>query len=104
MKKNYNKLVRDKIPQIIESKGGKATITKLNDNEYLKELNKKLQEEINEYLFSEEVEELADIQEVIYAIVKAKGIKINDFETIRLNKVEKRGAFENKIFLVDVEE
>ena len=104
MKKGYNKLVRDKIAQIIESKGGKANTKILNSEEYLVELNKKLQEEVKEYLESGEVEELADIQEVLLALVKAKGKTIKDFEDIRLNKVEKRGAFEDKLFLIDVEE
>ena len=63
-----------------------------------------MQEEVKEYLESGEVEELADIQEVLLALVKAKGKTIKDFEDIRLNKVEKRGAFEDKLFLIDVEE
>lgn len=104
MKKLYNKLVRDKIPQIIENKGQKANTKILSNEEYLNELNKKLQEEVKEYLLSEEVEELADIQEVLLALVKIKGVELKEFESIRFNKVEKRGAFENKIFLIDVEE
>lgn len=104
MKKVYNKLVRDKVAEIIENKGGKANTKILNNKEYIVELNKKLQEEVKEYLASGEIEELADIQEVLLAIVKAKDVKLCDFEKIRLNKVEKRGAFENKLFLIDVEE
>lgn len=104
MKKVYNKLVRDKIAQVIENKGGKANTKILNDEEYLKELNKKLEEEVKEYLQSGEVEELADIEEVVLALVKAKGVSLEQFEQIRLQKVEKRGAFENKLFLIDVEE
>jgi len=104
MKKVYNKLVRDKITQIIENNGGKSSTKILNDEEYLVELNKKLQEEVNEYLQSGEVEELADIQEVVYALVKAKGVNLQDFEKIRLQKVEKRGAFKDKLFLIEVEE
>lgn len=104
MKKIYNKLVRDKIAQFIEQNGGKANTKILTEEEYLKELNKKLEEEVKEYLQSGEVEELADIEEVVLALVKLKGVSAEKFEEIRLQKVEKRGAFENKLFLIDVEE
>ena len=104
MKKIYNKLVRDKIAQVIEQNGGKANTKILTEEEYLKELNKKLEEEVKEYLQSVEVEELADIEEVVLALVKLKGVSADKFEEIRLQKVEKRGAFENKLFLIDVEE
>ena len=97
---SYNKLVRDKIPKIIESKEGRSCKVKiLNNEEYLIELNKKIQEELQEYLESGEIEELADLEEVLRAILDSKGISYEDFEKIRLEKVNKRGAFKNKIFL-----
>lgn len=103
--KTYNKLVRDKIPEIIKSNGAKSVNTKiLNNQEYLTALNTKLQEEINEYLSSGEVEELADIEEVLRAILETKQTSYSDFEQIRQNKVNKRGAFKNKIFLESVDE
>lgn len=99
MEKIYNKLVRDKIPEIIE-KDNCIPITRiLNDEEYIKELNKKLKEEINEYLEDDNTEELADVVEVIMQFLDSKNINIEDFEKIRKTKVEKRGAFKNKIFL-----
>ncbi len=99
MEKVYNKLVRDKIPEIIR-KDNCTPITKvLNNEEYMDELNKKLKEETNEYLVDNNVEELADIVEVIYAILDSKDVSIEEFETIRKAKIEKRGAFKNKIFL-----
>ena len=101
--KEFNKLVRDKIPTIIENDGRKVNIKKLTNEEYKKELNKKLQEEIKEYFEDNNVEELADIVEVIYGIVKSMGLSIEDFEKIRLEKVEKRGAFDNKIYLISSE-
>ena len=101
--KEFNKLVRDKIPSIIENDGRKVNIKKLTNEEYKKELNKKLQEEIKEYFEDNNVEELADIVEVIYGIVKSMGLSIEDFEKIRLEKVEKRGAFDNKIYLISSE-
>ena len=97
--KTYNKLVRDKIPDIINSKNEVAITRKLNDEEYFNELNKKLKEEVNEYLEDYSVEELADIVEVIYGILNSKNVSIEEFEIIRLNKVNKKGAFDKKIFL-----
>ena len=97
--KTYNKLVRDKIPEIIESNGEVPKTRILSDEEYLIELNKKLQEEMQEYLASYDIEELADIEEVLLAILDAKNLSHEEFENIRTRKVEKRGAFKNKIFL-----
>ena len=102
--KTYNKLVRDKIPEIVKNNGGEPKTRILNESEYLDELNKKLQEEVTEYLESGAVEELADIEEVLRAILKAKKVEQNDFENIRLSKVQKRGAFDDKIFLESVDE
>lgn len=102
--KIYNKLVRDKIPEIIAA-DNKTCITKiLSDQEYLEMLNKKLQEELNEYLENNNIEELADLQEVLLAILDAKGITFTQFETIRKTKVAQRGAFKKKILLERVEE
>ena len=97
--KKYNKLVRDKIPEIMISKGCKPATRILNDEEYILELNKKLLEEVDEYLKDGEVLELADITEVILAILKFKGVSFDEFESMRLEKVDKRGAFDDKIFL-----
>lgn len=97
--KIYNKLVRDKIPEIIKAEGKQVNIRILNDEEYKEELNKKLQEEVNEYLEDNNVEELADIVEVIYGILNSKNVSIEQFEKVRKAKAEKRGAFQNKIFL-----
>ena len=101
--KEYKKLVRDKIPQIIKSNGEEPKTRILDDEEYLKELNIKLTEEVKEYLEDGNVEELADIVEVIYGILDAKKVTLEEFENIRKSKVEKRGAFKEKIFLDYVE-
>ena len=102
--KIYNKLVRDKIPDIIKS-DNKTCLTKvLDDEEYLSSLNTKLQEEMKEYLESGEVEELADLEEVLRAILDVKKVSYEDFEKIRLEKVSKRGAFKKKIFLESVDD
>jgi len=97
--KEFNKLVRDKIPEIIKMNGESCDIQILSDEEYLNELNKKIQEELKEYLESGDVEELADIEEVLRAILDAKGVSYDEFEKIRQTKVDKRGAFKQKIFL-----
>ena len=97
--KIYNKLVRDKIEEIMISNGAKPITRILSDEEYKKELDKKLLEEIKEYLESGEIEELADIEEVILAILNTKGKTKENLEEIRKNKVLKRGAFYKKIFL-----
>ena len=101
--KIYNKLVRDKIPEIIAKNNEHCRTRRLNDEEYLLELNKKLQEEMKEYLDSGNIEELADLEEVLRAILDVKKVSYEEFETIRLKKVEKRGAFRKKIFLESVD-
>ena len=101
--KVYNKLVRDKIAQIIISKGERCNTRVLNDDEYLRELNLKLQEELKEYFESGDVNELADIEEVLRAILDAKNVSYDEFEKIRKDKVEKRGAFKEKLFLIDAD-
>ena len=98
----YNKLIRDKIPEIIEQSGKKALVEELDDKLYKKYLDEKLGEEIQEYLSSDSTDELADLVEVIYAILKYKGIDINEFELIRKRKAEKRGAFDKKLLLKEV--
>src|SRR6056297_1584909 len=92
MKKiSYNKLVRDKIPEIIEASGKKYTVKNMDKNEHINYLNKKLQEELNEYYEEYEIEELADLVEVIYSILDLKNISIEDFHSMRLNKSNRRG-------------
>ncbi len=102
--KIYNKLVRDKIPNIIEAKNQKCITREMKDDEYLKALNTKLQEELKEYLESGEIEELADLEEVLRAILDVKGVSYDNFEKIRNNKVAKRGAFKKKILLISADD
>ena len=99
MKKVYNKLVRDKIPEIIEKSGNKCVISTLSDEEYAKMLDEKLLEEVAEYKADKNAEELADILEVVYAIAKNKGITEEDLNEIRAQKQHKRGGFDKKIYL-----
>ena len=101
--KTYNKLVRDKIVDIIEGDGRKAQYKILNNEEYKKELNKKLQEEVKEYLEDNSVEELADVVEVVYGILESMNVSIEEFEKVRQDKVQKRGAFHKRIYLEESE-
>lgn len=101
--KIYNKLVRDKIPEIIAGDNGKTCVTRIMaDDEYLESLHTKMQEELTEYLESGETEELADLEEVLRAILAIKGVSYEEFEKIRTGKVKKRGAFQKRIFLESV--
>jgi len=103
MEKIYNKLVRDKVPDIINTnENGIATSRTLNDIEYAKELNLKLQEEVNEYLASENLEELADILEVIHSMLSVKGKSFGELDTMRIEKANSRGGFGGRIFLEKV--
>ena len=99
----YNKLVRDNIPEIILNNGEIPKVRTLSDDEFLKELEKKLVEEVNEYILSKDETELADIAEVLFAICKAKGISEDRLLELRENKNAKNGAFNRKIFLISKE-
>ncbi|MGI6449107.1 MAG: phosphoribosyl-ATP pyrophosphohydrolase [Desulfitobacteriia bacterium] len=98
----YNKLVRDRIPEIIEKSGKKAITAILDDTAYKKLLNEKLSEELQEYLDSDKVEELADLVEVIYAILDFKHVSLTEFENLRCSKAQERGAFRKRILLQEV--
>lgn len=101
----YNKLVRDKIPEDIDSElGRKCKYRILEDTEYLKELNRKVLEEANEFIEENSIEELGDLMEVINAIMKLKGYNMEEIEKVMKAKEEKKGAFNNKIFLEYVDE
>lgn len=97
--KIYNKLVRDKIKDIMIKNGADPVTKVLTEEECLIELDKKLLEEVNEYLTDGNVEELADIEEVLRAILDIKKVSYTEFEEIRKEKVIKRGAFKKRIFL-----
>lgn len=100
--KNYNKLVRDYIPEIIAASGKTCTIETLSDADYLTMLDAKLNEELAEYQESKSLEELADLLEVIQAVVKARGYTLEELEQIRVEKAAKRGGFEKKLILKQV--
>lgn len=100
----HEKLVRDRIPEVIE-KSGKTCVTRvLSDEEYLAALDAKLQEELNEYQADKSMEELADLLEVMMAVAEARGHTFAEVEAIRRQKAEKRGSFRERIWLESVTE
>ena len=98
------KLVRDKIPDIIRTAGKEPIIEILSQEDYLKELDRKLDEEVAEYQEDKSIEEMADILEVLFAICEAKGYSIEELMQVRKNKMEKRGGFKNRIYWVGNED
>ena len=100
--KKYNKLVRDRIPEIIEASGKICATEILSDEAYLRMVDAKLDEELAEYHSDQTIEELADLLEVIYAAAMARGYTLEQLESVRAAKAEKRGAFANKILLKEV--
>lgn len=97
----YNKLVRDKIPEMCLSTGDIPVMRHLQDDDaYLQALTNKLGEEAAEVKETPTIEELADVVEVVHAICKAIGCSPEDVEQARLQKREERGGFEDRVFLV----
>lgn len=104
----YNKLVRDFIPQVIEKAGSEFSTRILSEEEYIIEVKKKLSEELKEYneaqTNEDAVEEIADILELLHAAVKIHGSSFEQLEEVRKSKADKRGGFEKRIFLIEVED
>jgi predicted house-cleaning noncanonical NTP pyrophosphatase (MazG superfamily) len=102
--KTYNKLIRDRIPEIIEKDGGKAKIRILNDKEYHEELLKKIVEEAKEVLETkgereELTKELGDVLEILDYLIKVFNLDREEIEKVRQERKESRGGFDEKIFL-----
>ena len=95
----HNKLVRDLIPEIIERDGKQGIYRKINGSELNKALVDKLSEEGEELLQEVNLEELADLLEIVYALIDLNNFEFEDVETIRKLKQEQRGAFSQGIFL-----
>ena len=102
--KTYHKLVRDNVPAIISKAGRKPYVKTLDDEAYYLELRKKLQEEVDEFLSSNEDSELADILEVLEAIAVAKGTDMGAIRKIQAKKAASHGKFIGKVLLEKVEE
>jgi len=104
----YNKLVRDKILEIIEADGLAYNARKLESSELLKEVKAKMIEEAKEFHAAdtahESIEELADVLELVHTALNALGVTYEELEEVRQQKKEKRGGFEKAIYLIDVED
>ena len=100
----YHKLIRDKIPTIIEQQGNSCVTEVLSEKMYLQMLDEKLSEELAEYRESNSLEELADLLEVMQAVVTARGYTWEELESVRLEKHQKRGGFEKRLLLKEVTE
>lgn len=102
----YRKLVRDRIPEIIAASGKEAIWRVMEDDEYQKEVRKKLHEELAEYEAAKDdssaLEELADMLELIHTLAGIHGSKPEDLERIRATKAAERGGFRRKLLLEKV--
>ena len=96
----YNKLVRDKIPEMIRAQGEIPNTRILQQEEYLHHLEQKLDEEVAEYHRDKNAEELADILEVVYALAEAIGCSREELLTVYEKKHTSRGGFRDRIFLI----
>ena len=100
--KTYHKLVRDRIPEIIEADGKTCVYATLSDEAYIRLLDQKLNEELAEYQESKSLEELADLLEVVQAVVRARGWTLDELEQVRAEKAAERGGFAKKVLLKEV--
>lgn len=98
-----NKLVRDKIPQEILAEGKLFHTETIMEEEFPKALNAKLEEEVDEYLISRDIWELVDLLEVIYALASLSGVSESQLNKLRGEKLKQKGGFQNKVFLVWVQ-
>lgn len=104
MKMQYNRLVRDRVPELIVESGRKQISRKLKDEEYEQALMDKIVEEIEEYRISKNEEEIADIYEVLDCLVKLKEYEPMHIDYLRLIKREARGSFHDRILLEKIVE
>jgi predicted house-cleaning noncanonical NTP pyrophosphatase (MazG superfamily) len=104
MAKTYHKLIRDKIPEIIEKTGKTCRAEILSDADYLQLLDEKLSEELAEYQESKSLEELADLLEVMEAVVAARGYSWEQLMAVKDEKKAARGGFAEKLLLLEVSE
>ncbi|MFH1142239.1 MAG: nucleoside triphosphate pyrophosphohydrolase [Candidatus Uhrbacteria bacterium] len=100
----HNKLVRDRIPEIIRANGNVPITHIADDQEYQLRLREKLIEEATEFFADPTLEELADVQEVVFALCKYLGCDRSELERARREKAEQRGRFQDRIILEETRE
>lgn len=99
----HNKLVRDKIPEIIRESGRRCKTKILSEKDYVFELERKLSEEVHEYKLDKNPDELCDVLEVVYCLAEARGMSVSELEAKRIAKREARGGFDGKVYLIEAE-
>lgn len=99
----HNKLVRNKIPEVIIESGRNCKTKILSDKDYVFELERKLSEEVHEYKLDKNPDELCDVIEVVYALAEARGISLEELEEKRIAKRELRGGFDGKVYLIEAD-
>ncbi|MEZ7890506.1 MAG: nucleoside triphosphate pyrophosphohydrolase [Candidatus Wallbacteria bacterium] len=99
----YNKIVRDKIPDIIRNEKRNCNIKILSDKDAVNLLSQKILEEADEFLKEPSKEEMADIFEILHSIIKKYNWTYDEIEKIRINKANKNGSFDKNIFLIDTD-
>lgn len=104
MAREYDKLVRDDVPEIIEADGEQPVTHTAEGEEYTERLVDKLAEEVAEYRESRDIEELADVLEVVHTLREDHEVPAPRFEAIRAQKAAERGRFHDGIVLERVEE
>lgn len=105
MKKNqHDKLVRNRIPEILQAEGKKGRFEQVEGAAYRKRLDEKLMEEVQEFIASGALEELADIGEVMHAILEYEGISLEAFQKARQDKLVARGSFSLGYVLKEIQE
>jgi predicted house-cleaning noncanonical NTP pyrophosphatase (MazG superfamily) len=102
--KTYNKLVRDKIPAIIEENGSNCEFRVATKSEYMGLLCEKLREEVEELIENPSAEEVADVLEVVESIAKLKRIGLDEIKAMKIDKKQKRGGFNDGIVLLETSE
>ena len=100
----YNKLVRDKIPRLIENQGEKPNFRIMEEEEYIQALEQKLDEEVGEFHRDKNTEELADILEVVFALAKTLDCSVDELMQVYQKKHDARGGFDHRIFLISKED
>ena len=103
MAREFDKLIRDNIPEIIEGNGEEPVFYRATNDELDQRLLEKLNEEVEEFCESRETEELADILEIVHAIREHRGISAEQLRKLRAQKADQRGRFEKGIVLERVE-
>ena len=93
------KLARDRIPEMVKKNGFKATFYTTDETEYRQRLRDKLQEEVTEYLEDNNLEELADILEVVYALAQCDGASLDQLEAVRKKKAHDNGSFQKRLII-----